>query len=381
MRNSRGQGRDSPRVFIGHKPGQQQLYNQTNWRDRNEISTFYFTRFSDGINEKDLWYQFKKWGDVREVFISRQQNKSGRRYGFVHFKGIEDEHRMERQLDSLVIAGLKLYVNLPRFGRQGGGKVTSTDKQHEQQTMKEHVAHRYVPGGARTNQTSYTEVVARKKSAAHSCKGGRSSIHIEPSEEMLKWLSDAWVGRLTNPTTFDEVEDELRWDFEVDISTNYLGDDMFLLFGLDEVKAGKLIQEARHGTVPLFYSMQKWTPSLRPGYRLAWVQCWGIPIIAWDVVTIKKIAGVMREVVEVDNEADGRRCLDRARVLVKTPWQPDIQHTIEVHIGEEMYNVRILEECGYNTDTGQRRRSSGTPSSEEVDSDGSFMGLPVSEQT
>ncbi|KAH1249328.1 hypothetical protein GmHk_05G012704 [Glycine max] len=363
------------------RDGQQQYYNLTNWRDRNEISSFYFTRFSDDITEKDLWCQFKKWGDVREVFISRQRNKNGRRYGFVRFKGVNDEHMLERQLDSIVIGRMKLYVNLPRFRRHKGGKITSDDKQHEQRNMNENEVSRHIQGGARTNQASYAEVVARKRHAVHSCERRLSSVHLEPSAEILKWLSDAWVGRLTNPATFDEVEDELRLDFGVDISTKYLGDDMVLLFGLNNATAGKLIQEDGHGTVPLFYSLQKWTPSLRPSYRLAWVQCWEISVIAWDVVSIKKIVGVMGELVEVDDDAEERRRMDRARVLVKTPWQPDIQHTVEVHIGAEVYKVCILEECGYNTDTWQRRRSSITLSSEEIDSDGSFMGSSASEKT
>lgn len=232
--------------------------------DRNEISSSYFTRFSDDVTEKDLWYQFKKWEDVREVFISKKRNKNGRRYEFARFKGVDDEHILERQLDSIVIGGMKLYVIIPRYGRQRGGK------QHEQVHRNENEASRPIQKGARTNHASFAEVVARKenKNASHSREGGLSSIYLEPSLDMLKWLSEAWVGRLTNPTMFDKVEDELRWDFGVDISTKYLGDDMVLLLGLTGARAEQLIQEECHGTLPLFYSLQKWMSSLRPGYRL-----------------------------------------------------------------------------------------------------------------
>ena len=56
--------------------------------------------------EKDLWFHFKKWGDVRELFISKKRNKMGRRYGFVRFKGVSDVRALERQLDNLVVGGL-----------------------------------------------------------------------------------------------------------------------------------------------------------------------------------------------------------------------------------------------------------------------------------
>lgn len=42
----------------------------TNWRDATDIQSFYFTRFPEEMGEKDMWLKFKKWGDVREVFIA-----------------------------------------------------------------------------------------------------------------------------------------------------------------------------------------------------------------------------------------------------------------------------------------------------------------------
>lgn len=104
-------------------------------------------------------------------------------------------------------------------------------------------------------------------------------------------------------------------------------------------------------------------------------------MIAWDAISIKKIVGVLGDVVEIDDDADERRRLDSVQALVKTPWKPAIQHTVEVHIGEEVYDVRILEERGGNTDNHQWRRSSVAPSSEEIDFDGSSMGSSTMEET
>ena len=67
------------------------------------------------MSENELWYEFKKWGDMREVFIAR--NRNGRRYGFVRFKGVGDVRRLERQLDNLILGMLKLHVNIPKHGR------------------------------------------------------------------------------------------------------------------------------------------------------------------------------------------------------------------------------------------------------------------------
>jgi len=89
-----------------------------NWRDAPDIQSFYFTRFPEEMGEKEMWMQFKKWGDVREVFIARNCNKSGWRYGFVRFKGVENVKLLEQRLDNMVIGGLKLHANLPRHTRE-----------------------------------------------------------------------------------------------------------------------------------------------------------------------------------------------------------------------------------------------------------------------
>lgn len=69
---------------------------QKNWRDALDVSSFYFTCFPKDMGEKDLWFKFKKWGDVREIFITKNRNRSGRRYDFVRFKRVEDVQKLER---------------------------------------------------------------------------------------------------------------------------------------------------------------------------------------------------------------------------------------------------------------------------------------------
>ena len=134
-----------------------------------------------------MWHHFKKWGDIREIFISKQRNKNGRRYYFVRFKGIEDERKLESQLDNVVIGGLKLYVNLPRYGRQKGEKKTIEVKQYQQHkppTRNEHEAFCRIQRNTRTNQISYAEAVAGKRNGAYSHEDGFSSVYLEPSAEM-----------------------------------------------------------------------------------------------------------------------------------------------------------------------------------------------------
>ena len=135
VRNRASSGKE-PRWDYAETRGRvQHSVDVVNWRDRKDISSFYFTRFADDITEKELWQQFKRWGDVREIFIPNRRNYSGRRYGFVRFKGVQDIQQLTRQLDSIVIGGMKLYVNIPKYNRE---RQTQEDKHRTKEVSYKH---------------------------------------------------------------------------------------------------------------------------------------------------------------------------------------------------------------------------------------------------
>jgi len=103
---------------------------------------------------------------------------------------------------------------------------------------------------------------------------------------------------------FEKVEDEIPWEIGTNVVPKYIGDDMILLLGLSDTKAEELIiEETRHGTSP-FHSLEKWNPTMRPGHRLVWTQCWGIPLEAWDIGQIHKIMAAIGDLVEVDHDIE-----------------------------------------------------------------------------
>lgn len=202
-----------------------------------------------------MWKHFKKWGDVREVFISKQRNRNGRRFGSARFKGVEDERMLEKKLDSIIVEGLKLYVNLPRYGRLRGAQPKLGGKRQAQGHGKQIKEHGHTHKGGRTKKVSYAKAVAGNSRVTRSSEGGSSSIHLEPTEGTLNWLKDAWVGRLSNPTMFDKAEDELRWDYGMDTSITYLGDDMILIIRMNDERADQLMKELDQRKPPLLYSL------------------------------------------------------------------------------------------------------------------------------
>ncbi|KAL5179275.1 hypothetical protein HKD37_01G000613 [Glycine soja] len=339
--------------YNNHKLGQFQRYHHHNWRDKDDITTFYFTSFHEHITEEDLWAQFKKWGDMREIFINKHRNKGGRRFGFARFKGVLDKYRLEKQLDN-ILDGLKMYVNVPKYGRGKGRVKEGTSKPGilKEGHSREVEVVRHRAGQYRNPQKSYAKVVSTIQTDAGKMKHPKlpqqryveshSSIHLQVAVGEKKWFTDAWVGRLKKLRALERIEDDIPWELAVNVVPKYLGDDLVLLLGLADDKAEHIIaEETQNGTSP-FHSLERWNPTLRSGHRLVWAQCWGIPIEAWDLGNIRKIAAAIGELVEVDDDVEEMRRMDRARILIRTPWKPFFHHAVSVTIGEELHQVYDL---------------------------------------
>uniref|UniRef100_K7M684 RRM domain-containing protein n=1 Tax=Glycine max TaxID=3847 RepID=K7M684_SOYBN len=370
------------REYTGNIGKASQHNAPSNWRDNHEITSFYFTRFGDDITEKDLWYHFKKWGDVREVFIAKRRNKTGRRYGFVRFKGLRDAQYTAKQLDKVVIGGLKLFVNIPKYEREqlrrnedGGGRQQSHQEKFSSVDDRARYAHQ-------SNPTSYLDALTRNiwvpkrqtvvNTHDNNCGSSFSLVHIEIGKEDSKWLENAWVGSLQNPTLFEKVEDELWWLTGLDLKPSYIGDDKVLLHGIKDEVAKQVMNAVSEGGSPLFQSLEKWNSKVRVESRLTWVYVWGVPIQVWSPKYFRQIMAAVGEFVDMDDEAEDRRRLDRARLLIKTSRAPNIQHTIDVVMEEETFKVYVVEECGggWCKRCGSIRSVGG--SSEDIDSDDSF---------
>lgn len=206
-------------------------------------------RFANNVTETDLWYLFKKLGDMREVFISKRRNKNGRRYGFARFKGVEDVHFLERKLDNIILGGLKMYVNIPKFDRSKLGMPCQAAQGREMgEQQEEEYRGRYLRMKPEVNAGvkggSYVEAVTRNLSTMAQ-RGrftrddgiyykSRSTVHLNIPATGQKWLKEAWVGRLKNVALHDRVEEELPWEIAATTSSKYIGDDMVLLLGLTD---------------------------------------------------------------------------------------------------------------------------------------------------
>ena len=177
--------------------------------------------------------------------------------------------------------------------------------------------------------------------------------------------------------TLVEAEEEIAWELGSDIVPKFLGDDMFMLPGLSDSRAEALsLEEAQHGSTQ-FHTLEKWNPNMKTGHKLIWVQCWGIPLVAWDTEQFRKIAAVIGDLVELDDDAEEFRRLDRVRMLNRTPWKPLLQHTIHLHIAGEQHTIYFVEEIGPDTLTCNCKTRHLDGSSDKIESEDNDTGNPL----
>lgn len=208
----------------------------------------------------------------------------------MRFKGVSDKNRLEKQLDSIIIGGLKMYLNLPKYGRAKAiHNRLIADNGRQGQGQKE-------KGG----------IAAARSLTLHNAasNGTYAEILATNTQGEKKWYTDAWVGRLKKLDTFERAEDEITWTLGSDVMPKYLGDDMVILLGLSDSKAKDIINEETDKGTSLFYSLEKWKPDMKSEVRLVWIQCWGIPIVAWDIGYIRKIVEAMGDLVDVDDDVE-----------------------------------------------------------------------------
>ena len=364
------------------RPRNNQAIDRTvTWRDKAGVTTFYFCRFPTWVKEKDLWQVFHRWGKVWEVFIPKNRNKEGHRYGFVRFKEVEDEMRLERQLDNNIFFGeMKMFVNRPKFERRKAVRLNIKDDCQPDNGKPQRVIN-YEERLQRTSTTdarlrSYAEVVKTSPmgdgalhnqgadSSQPSMAEHRPPAVITTNMEQNQWIQQAWVGRLKNRGMFERLEDELKWVLDPEVTPCYWGDDWIILHNMEDTKATRLVKEEKtYGSTPIL-DLQKWSQDIRPSHRLAWILLWGLPPSAWDSECMGKVVEGVGEMVEVDDYVERRRRLDVARILIRTAMKPGIRTELQAVIDGTEIALHVIEDMScLGTTRDQQRMGSWLPPS------------------
>jgi len=113
---------------------------------------------------------------------------------------------------------------------------------------------------------------------------------------------------------------------------------------MDESNANRLINaELKNGSTPIM-ELQKWSPDIRPEYRLTWVLLRGLPLSVWKPEYMKKVMEDIGEMVEVDDYVEERKRMDVARTLIRKNRRLGFHETVWVTIDGEEHQLTVVED-------------------------------------
>ncbi|KAL2952388.1 hypothetical protein AAZX31_19G108500 [Glycine max] len=265
---------------------------------------------------------------------------------------------------------MKMFVNKPKFQR--GGKRDIQNPAGDGNGVRKKLMIPMEPNQPRPNSMpstslkSYAEVVkcnpAMKEKeivvpllGKNSLEPPAASVTLHTSKENNKWLDQAWVGRIKNRGMFERVVEEVQEVVGEEVKVSYWGDDMIILYDMDEVKAGKInLREQTNGETPL-YSIQKWMPAMKPEFRLIWIHIWGVPLEVWDAEQFAILLSTYGELIELDEETADRSRLDVARVLLRTKEKPFFSKSMVVTVNGTEHQLVLKEDMPRLKGKWQRR--------------------------
>ncbi|KAL2316697.1 hypothetical protein Fmac_030573 [Flemingia macrophylla] len=338
------------------------------------VTTFYIEKLPLVYNETQLWKAFQRWGRIWEIYVAPRVNAWGHRYGFIRFLDVKNVSLLERQLDNIYFGNIKINANIPKYQRDR----TSTErtKQRYAQDVTALPTLKHKPTGYRGND-SYAKVAAKRNDSIFPMwkkKSGQNDISLEKpwngqkiqvSETTEAWLKESWVGKPQHVKAFDKLMTVRMMNPKEGVSLQYMGDDLVLISGVnvDDVNQGSMDAQANFWAQ--FREVQPWSPTILSGYRLAWLQCYGIPLNVWGEDIFSQLLGLTGSFVMADEETISFSRINFARVLIRTTEQLPIQRSSRVKINGIMVTVSMFEEvsapmpsyCGCLWKSGSNRSS------------------------
>ncbi|XP_068477286.1 uncharacterized protein [Phaseolus vulgaris] len=320
----------------------------------NSFTTFFLSNFPDSHGKRDMLEVFQKWARVKEVFISRRRNRWGRRFGFVRFFGVRNAASLERDLDSCFVGNMKLYVNIPRYRRDGlgskgnafysdevkppGGDAQSYITRKNKEVWRE-------KGGKEAMATNSYNVKSYADAVKRPAQGQWSGPSITTRVQSLPWLTNSMIGHMLDEFNFETMREECLKGGMSMFNTKFLGDDQVLLSPKAEGRMEDLVKSHKEWFYSVFAEIKPWTEHDVVRYKRVWVRCYGLPLHLWSKECLTKVVGEVATVVGLDEATLSWDCLEYARCQVKMLKSCKADLSKEFRINGRLYNVTVVEEA------------------------------------
>ncbi|GKV21745.1 hypothetical protein SLEP1_g31697 [Rubroshorea leprosula] len=379
-----------------------------------QATTYFFYDFPAKHSAKDLWYRFWSFGKVADVYIPERRDRRGRRFGFVRMAEVSDVRDMERKLNQIWLGSYRLKVKLAKnmkSEREGiyrgnqqnqttaqwlrrdkkvspgltyaqivTGKILASDEgeamtQVLEQAVVQKVPEKRVAGLEQTGALSKewavipVSIPVQASTSTESDANAKAYVPEElvlqfsPREDEIAWLKQSRVALVRSLDLVMKIQNRLDVD-GVMVNVALLGGRHVLLMDNTEGYLEEFIDKNKELVEFWFEWIQPTSLYTMPSRnRLVWLRFNGVPLRAWSERCFSELAGLIGEVILVDDDTKFKSFLSEGRVLVLCDDSMKISQTINLMVDGESFLIKVSEE-EWRMDPDRwlasERRSSGT---------------------
>ncbi|KAL4290173.1 hypothetical protein GQ457_14G001210 [Hibiscus cannabinus] len=293
--------------------------------ESNQLFTLYVDDISARLHWKGLWFAFGRHGDVAEAFIARKRNTKGRRFGFVRYRNRTDAVRATERLNGFFLYGSKISVTPAKYKRRDAywNKVKPEEKEGEASKM------------------SLSRKEDGEPSFWNSRRKRRIAGHIEVEE--LRNLKHCLVGETTSVCSVSSVSTRLsEWGLG-EIKVQRLGGKTFLLT-IEDDELFTMLEDLNWSYLKeIFVSVQMWSESSNQVDRATWIQVARVPLQCWNHITFRRLAELWGKLEAFGENIKHVKDCEKMTILILTSHESRIDETVELEVGNKIYNIRMLE--------------------------------------
>ncbi|KAK9048481.1 hypothetical protein SSX86_032555 [Deinandra increscens subsp. villosa] len=328
-KNPNGEDWQQPSWKKDNRRGEHQG-SRRNYNDANKI-IFYISNFPEDCSIQKLKGSFSSFGLVSDVYISKKRNCHQERFGFVKYSRLDNRDA----LDNVKIGNLVLTVNPELFDRDRKPVNRRNTSNPTAPPINSNCPSFF---GNTTGSRSYASAVGKgEESPSEKCV----FMDEEESEASKSWRSNSLVGRATNLSTLNCIQDYLN-GLEAGCIVRYIGG-LCVLLSFQSADEAKSFLSEKSWWERKFSSLEEWGGQFIPFERIACLDLVGIPPHLWGAKVFNIIGGMFGVVVK-DSDADDRDFnLAKGSAWVLTSERSQIKQMVVVCVNGKKYRCCVRE--------------------------------------
>lgn len=301
------------------------------WGNGKRQTTFFFKNFPDTCSVKELSERFKEIGVVLDLFVPKKKGNDGINYGFVRFGENIDKLRAERSLNEMWFGSYKLRANISKFVRG-----THSQRLRVERVKPKHIVQRQA---WRKEDMSYAKSLGGHNKVVE--EKSFAGYRYSPKPANKDFARRCFSGVLKEEYSWGEVGILINELCGENIRASYTGGDFVIFHPVGE---GRISLNDLDCFQEWFELIREWSENDMNHRRSIWTKWYGVPLHAWNSKFFSLMVTKFGQMIMINAETLEKRCLLRARVLIRTSL-PKIPRTpFPVMIEDKIYYIRIVEE-------------------------------------